>query len=104
MKLEAGQEYGTSQGSLKRNEAVVLKFYKTYGGKFGVASDEDNLEEIVFRPAAHGMGEDLELFTGDKYLDFPGTAERFFQVVVKQDKPLPMSLLGIVHRGVSYDG
>ena len=56
MKLEAGQEYGTSQGSLKRNEAVVLKFHKTFGGKFGIATDEDNLEEIVFREAGHGMG------------------------------------------------
>jgi len=103
MKLEAGQEYGTSQGSLKRNEAVILKFHKTFGGKFGIATDEDNLEEIVFREAGHGMGSALNLFTGDKYLDFPGTAERFFQVVVHQDTPLPMSLLGIIHRGVSYD-
>ena len=103
MKLDAGQEFGTSQGSLKRNEAVILKFHKTYGGKFGTASDESNLEEIVFREAGHGMGSALTLFTGDKYLDFPGTAERFFQVVVHQDKPLPMSLLGIIHRGVTYD-
>ena len=103
MKLDAGQEFGTSQGSLKRNEAVILKFHKTFGGKFGTASDESNLEEIVFREAGHGMGSALTLFTGDKYLDFPGTAERFFQVVVHQDKPLPMSLLGIIHRGVTYE-
>ena len=104
MKLEAGQEYGTAQGSLKRNEAVVLKFYRTYGGKFGEASNEEGMEEIVFRPAGHGMGSALTLFTGDKYLDFPSSTERFFQVIIKQDKALPMSLLAIIHRGVSYDG
>jgi len=104
MKLEAGQEYGTAQGSLKRNEAVVLKFYRSYGGKFGEASNEEGMEEIVFRPAGHGMGTALSLFTGDKYLDFPSSTERFFQVIIKQDKALPMSLLAIIHRGVSYDG
>ena len=104
MKLEAGQEYGTAQGSLKRNEAVVLKFYRTYGGKFGEGSNEEGMEEIVFRPAGHGMGTALSLFTGDKYLDFPSSTERFFQVIIKQDKALPMSLLAIIHRGVSYDG
>ena len=104
MKLEAGQEHGTAQGSLKRNEAVVLKFYRTYGGKFGEASNEEGMEEIVFRPAGHGMGSALTLFTGDKYLDFPSSTERFFQVIIKQDKALPMSLLAIIHRGVSYDG
>ena len=104
MKLEAGQEYGTAQGSLKRNEAVVLKFYRTYGGKFGEGSNEEGMEEIVFRPAGHGMGTALSLFTGDKYLDFPSSTERFFQVIIKQEKALPMSLLAIIHRGVSYDG
>ena len=104
MKLEAGQEYGTAQGSLKRNEAVVLKFYRTYGGKFGEASNEDAMEEMVFRPAGHAMGSALTLFTGDKYLDFPSSTERFFQVIIKQDKALPMALLAIIHRGVSYDG
>jgi hypothetical protein len=103
MKLEAGEQFGTSQGSLKRNNSIVLRFQGTYGGKFGIATNEDNLEEIVFRPAGHGMGSPLELFTGDKFLDFPGDYERFFQVVVEQDKPLPMNLLAIVHRGQTYD-
>ena len=103
MKLEAGAQFGTSQGSIKRNDSIVLRFQGTYGGKFGIASNENNLEEIVFRPAGHGMGSDLALFTGDKFLDFPGDYERFFQVVVEQDKPLPMNLLAIVHRGITYD-
>ena len=104
MKLEAGGEAGTPQGSFKRNEAIVLRFFKTYGAKFGLGSAADSdLEEIVFRPAGHGMGSALELFTGDKYLDFPGDYERFFQVKVIQDKPLPMNLLAIVHRGITYD-
>lgn len=103
MKLEAGSEAGTAQGSLKRNEAIILRFYKTYGAKFGIASNEANLEEVVFRPAGHEMDSQLSLFTGDKYLDFPGDYERFFQVLVQQDKPLPMNLLAIVHRGVTYE-
>ena len=103
MKLEAGAQFGTSQGSIKRNDSIVLRFQGTYGGKFGIATNENNLEEIVFRPAGHGMGSDLELFTGDKFLDFPGDYERFFQVIVEQDKPLPMNLLAIVHRGQTYD-
>ena len=103
MKLEAGAQFGTSQGSIKRNDSIVLRFQGTYGGKFGIASNEANLEEIVFRPPGHGMGDPLTLFTGDKFLDFPGDYERFFQVVVEQDKPLPMNLLAIVHRGITYD-
>tara|TARA_R110002020_G_scaffold161060_1_gene345794 strand:+ start:3247 stop:6333 length:3087 start_codon:yes stop_codon:yes gene_type:complete len=103
MKLEAGAQFGTSQGSIKRNDSIVLRFQGTYGGKFGIATNEANLEEIVFRPPGHGMGDPLPLFTGDKFLDFPGDYERFFQVVVQQDKPMPMNLLSIVHRGITYD-
>ena len=57
----------------------------------------------LLKEALNGMGSDLTLFTGDKFLDFPGDYERFFQVVVEQDKPLPMNLLAIVHRGITYD-
>ena len=103
MKLEAGAQFGSAQGSIKRNDSIVLRFQGTYGGKFGIATNENNLEEIVFRPAGHGMGSDLPLFTGDKFLDFPGDYERFFQIIVEQDKPMPMNLLAIVHRGVTYD-
>jgi hypothetical protein len=99
--IDGGGNVGTSIGALKRLDRVVLRFHKTYGAKFG--SDATDLEEIVFRPDDLAMGDPLPLFTGDKVVDFPSSPDRPGIVIVKQDLPLPMSLLAIISRGETYE-
>jgi len=99
--IEAGSVIGSAQGSIKRIDRSVIRFLRTIGAKFG--SDPDNLEDIVFRPPDLPMDEATPLFTGDKTLEFSSDYNRRGEVIIVQDLPLPMTVLGIISRGITYD-
>lgn len=101
MPLEAGGEFGTAQGNVKRIDRGTLKFYRTYGAKYG--PDENNLDEINFRPGTLPLGSALPLFTGDQRLFLDSDPDQTAQVVVKQELPMPCNVLSATFRGVSYD-
>ena len=93
MPIEGGGQGGVSRGNITRVDRINVSFYKTYSGKYG--SDENDMRSIPF---------DGELFTGDKTLDFPVSPDRIINVMIKQDQPLPMTVLGMTIRGVSNEG
>jgi hypothetical protein len=96
---EAGADRGTSQGQMKRVHKLEIRFYKTLAADFG--RDEDTLEPVLFRDASVPMGSPTPLFTGIKSLDFPGEYERELGVLIRQDKPLPLTVLSIIYDGVT---
>jgi hypothetical protein len=102
MRLEAGLQLESSQGQAKRIDRVTARFYRTWGAKIGDPSRSDSVE-IKFREISDGFGSRLELFSGDKQIKFTGGPDREARVKITQDYPLPMTVTGLIMRGVNYE-
>ena len=96
MRLEAppGRGMSTSQGQLMRVSKTWARFYKTLGAKCG--PDADNLDVIPFRRAGDDMAaQDVETEDRDLLLDMDYTDDP--HIYVRQDQPLPMTLLALMY-------
>jgi hypothetical protein len=99
--IEAGAVDGTAATRRRRIAEVGVRLFQTLGGRVGFFDTEagaDVLEEVQFRTVAMPMGASPPLFSGDKVVLFPGGWSRECRVVVAQDQPLPMTVLGLVPR------
>lgn len=101
MRLEAGGTEGTSQGKTKRIHDVTLRLFRTVGVKVG--SSESELDSIPFRSSANAMDTATPLFSGDKEVEFRGGFDTDGFVVVQQDQALPLTVLGIFPRLITFD-
>jgi len=101
MRIDAGGTEGTSQGKIKRIHEVVLRLFRTVGVTVG--SSETELDRIPFRSSANAMTAAIPLFTGDKEIEFRGGFDTDGFVVVKQDQPLPITIIGIFPRLITFD-
>lgn len=96
MRLEAGAADGTAQGKTKRINRVTLRLNETLGAKFGPSTAA--LDTILFGNPP------TERFSGDKSQAFRGGYDRDGYVVVVQDQPLPMTVVGIYPHVTTQDG
>lgn len=101
MRIEAGGTEGTAQGKTKRIHEVVLRLFRTVGVTVG--SSETELDRIPFRSSAQAMTAAIPLFTGDKEIEFRGGFDTDGFVVVQQNQPLPLTLIGIFPRLITFD-
>ena len=101
MRMAAGSTQGTAQGKIKRIHEVVLRLFRTVGVKVG--SSETEMDRIPFRSSAQAMTKAIPLFDGDKEIEFRGGFETDGFVVVQQDQPLPLSIIGIFPRLITFD-
>ena len=101
MRIEAGGTEGTAQGKTKRIHEVVLRLFRTVGVKVG--SSETELDRIPFRSSAQAMTAAIPLFTGVKEIEFRGGFDTDGFVVVQQDQPLPLTVIGIFPRLITFD-
>ena len=101
MRSEAGGTEGTSQGKTKRIRDVTLRVYRSVGAKIG--PNETDLELIPFRDSSMLMNQPVPLYSGDKDIEFPMGYETDGFVVVKQDQPLPLTILAIFPRLQTFD-
>lgn len=101
MRSDAGGTEGTSQGKTKRIRDVTLRIYRSVGAKIG--PNETDLELIPFRDSSMPMNAPVPLYTGDKDIEFPSGYETDGFVVVKQDQPLPLTILAIFPRLQTFD-
>jgi len=69
---------------------LALRFYNTYGCK--VSSDGVTFSTVHF-PLVDNA---IELYTGDHVINFPGAFDRFGLIHIRQDIPLPFTLLAIM--------
>jgi hypothetical protein len=100
--MEGGNPEGTSHGKTKRAALVTLRLYNSLGGRAGPT--EEKLEEIRYRYPETPMGSAPPPFTGDQDVEWPADYDKEFRVVVKKDRPMPMSLLAIMPQMVVQSG
>ena len=118
--IEINTMQGTSAGTTKRIEKLMLRFYNTIGckvgstqsdvveqvfgivgGKYGciatpVSPTQSDLEEIIF-------GIEGGLFSGDMPIEFPGDYDSNALISIIHDWPLPITVSGIITLMSAYD-
>ena len=101
MRIDAGGTEGTAQGKTKRIHEVVLRLFRTVGVLVG--SSETEIDRIPCRSSAGAMTSATPLFTGDKEIEFRGGFDTDGFIVVQQNQPLPLTIIGIFPRLITYD-
>jgi len=103
MRIEGGAAEGTSQGKTKRISKVVLRLFETVGVKVGPSLS--NLELIPFRTTSSLLSNPVDtLLSGDKEIEFNDDYNSDGFIFIKQDQPLPCSILAIYPTLVTSDG
>ena len=95
MRVEAGAAAGTAQGRKKRYNEVMVRLHETVGINI-------NGDQLPFRTSSTPMGQNIKEFTGDKRVINLGW-DRDGQIIIKQEQPLPMTILGITGTLVTSD-
>lgn len=101
MRIEAGGTEGTAQAKTKRIYDIDIRVLNSVGAQIGPS--ESNLDIIPFRDTGMSMDQPVPLYTGDKFIEFPGGYDNDGFVVVKQDQPLPLTILSIYPRLQTFD-
>ena len=101
MRVDAGGAEGTAQGKIKRIHDITLRLFNTAG--ISVGSSETEIDRIPFRSSANVMGSALPMFTGDKEVEFRGGFDNDGFIVIKQNQPLPATILAIFPRLQTFD-
>ena len=103
MRVEGGAAEGTSQGKTKRISKVVLRLFETVGVKVGPSLT--NLETIPFRTTSSLLSNPVDtLLAGDKEIEFNDDYNSDGFIFIKQDQPLPCSVLAVYPTLVTSDG
>src|SRR3990172_4938209 len=84
---------GDVLGKTKTVYGLALRFFETLGGTFG--PDTATQEIISYRSMDDVMDSPPALFTGLVSLPFAGPWDKAVEVVVRQDDPLPMTILAL---------
>jgi hypothetical protein len=94
MDLEMGDG---KTGRMTHISEVMVRFHKTLGCKVG---DGVTMDIIPFRAWGDNFNEATQLFTGDKIVEFPSGHNTNKYIVVTQEQPLPLRILGLFPKGV----
>ena len=103
MRLEVVTPEGTSQSKTKRISKVTLRLFETIGVQVGPSLN--NLETIPFRTTSDPMDTAVSTFlAGDKTIEFSDDYNTDAFIFVRQNQPLPLSVLSIYPELVTHDG
>lgn len=92
-RLEVKVGGGSIQAKTKRITKLMIRFWQTLGGKYG--PDADNLTTIVFRSTSDPMDASSPLKDEDITLDFDASYDTEGRIYIRQDQPLPMTVLAL---------
>lgn len=88
-----GQD-GSYLGRKKRVSKVMMMFHESRGGRYGRV--DESMDEMKWR-STEQWGEPIDLYTGKKEINIPAASyEMTQQIVVRQDDPLPLTILSMV--------
>ena len=93
LKISAGNPAGTILGKIKRIYGVVFSLLNSHTLSFG--PDSNNLSNIDFRTVTDPMDAAVPLFTGEKFVEFPGQWTRDARITIESTDPVPFTLLAI---------
>jgi len=102
MRIDAGSQNGTSQSKTKRIYDITVRLYESIGVEVG--PDLNNMERIPFRSSANAMNSGINVFTGDKEVEFRGNYETDGFIFVRQTQPLPLTILSLYPKLQTNDG
>ena len=102
MRIDAGSQNGTSQSKTKRIYEITARLYESIGVEIG--PDLNNMERIPFRSSANAMYSGINVFTGDKEIEFRGNYETDGFIFVRQTQPLPLTILSLYPKLQTNDG
>jgi len=102
MRIDACANNGTSQSKTKRIYEITARLYESIGIEIG--PDLNNMERIPFRSSANLMDSGINVFTGDKEIEFRGNYETDGFIFVRQNQPLPLTVLSLYPRLITNDG
>ncbi|BEU88673.1 hypothetical protein TAMA11512_21370 [Selenomonas sp. TAMA-11512] len=85
---------GVMQGHKVKIGEVILRLLNSRGGKAG--QTEEYLDEWQRRSKTDYLGEKLALYTGDVFINGNFSCEEGGRVIVVQDTPMPLTILGIL--------
>ena len=102
MRIDAGADNGTSQSKTKRIYEITARLYESIGIEIG--PDLNNMERIPFRSSANAMNSGVNVFTGDKDIEFRGNYETDGFIFVRQTQPLPLTILSLYPKLQTNDG
>lgn len=102
MPLETASPSGTGQGKTKRVHLVTVRVKDSLGGQAG--PDEDNLTEIRYRYPSAPMGAPPPAYTGDVDVEWPGDYSQNVAVMVRKDRPMPMTVICLMPQTWVGDG
>lgn len=91
LRVDGGSAIGSSQGKVKRINDLTVRLYRSVGLKVG--RDADNLDVVPFRSSATSMDAPNALFSGDKEIELNSNYDNDGQFTIRQDQPLPMTVL-----------
>lgn len=106
MDIQGGAADGSSLTRMKRIAWVGLMLFRTVGGLVGwrdARSGATAFEALETRTGTDPMDTAVPLATGTFRLQLPPRWDRDASLVVRQDQPLPLTVLGIVPRMSTND-
>lgn len=98
--LEQGGAAGSSVGRPKRATDLYLRFFNTYGCRFGSSAQ---MEDVVFSRGTTPGNEPVPFFTGDVDVKNVLGYSKAYQIVIETDYPFPCNVLALGVKGASYD-
>jgi hypothetical protein len=87
---EGGSQSGSSQGKIKRISNVIIRLYRS----LNILVGDTEFDRYAFGPGK--MDEAVPLVTEDIEVPFTGTYERYSEIEIKQDQPLPLTIISIM--------
>jgi hypothetical protein len=100
MKIDMQMANGTSQGRKRSISELCIRFKDSLGCTYGNALTEnlavgDYASQVEFRENDDPMDASPPLFTGDVVLNWDGGADLSGDILISQQQPLPMTVLGL---------